>query len=102
MHSLEASWYHAGTKKTGGAQIDLLIDRADRSINVCEMKFSGKPFVIDKKYARELENKVGRFRQEEGAYRTVFVTFVTTYGVVDNQYKAQWVDKEVKMDGLFA
>lgn len=102
MHSLEASWYRGGTKKTGGAQIDLLIDRADRSINVCEMKFSGKPFVIDKKYARELENKVGRFRQEEGAYRTVFVTFVTTYGVTDNQYKAQWVDKEVKMDELFA
>jgi hypothetical protein len=102
IRSVEASWYHAGTKKGAGAQIDLLIDRADRCINVCEMKFSGKPFVIDKKYARELESKLAVFRGDTATDKTLFTTVVTTYGIFDNDYKTQRVDVEVTMEKLFA
>jgi len=49
--------------KTGkGAQIDLLIDRKDFAINICEMKYTEKEFTIDKAYANELENKRNVFK----------------------------------------
>lgn len=44
-------------------QIDIVIDRKDQVINICEMKFSIHPFVIDKKYAENLRNKMGTFQQ---------------------------------------
>ena len=102
VRTVESSWYRAGTKKADGAQIDLLIDRSDRSINSCEMKFSGKPFVIDKKYAAALENKLTVFRQETNTDKTIFTTFVTTYGVFENEYKSRLVDSEVTMKDLFS
>jgi uncharacterized protein len=96
-----SSWIHTGNEKGPGAQIDLVIDRADHCINLCEMKFSTGPFVIDKKYAENLQNKLSVFRQVTGTKKTLFLTFVTTYGIVDNAYKTQRVDAEVRMDALF-
>lgn len=44
-----------------GAQIDMLIERADNTVNVCEMKFSQNEFVIDKDYDAVLCHKLSRF-----------------------------------------
>lgn len=56
------------TPKTGetGTEIDLLLDRQDRCINLCEMKFAVQEFVINKKYASELDNKVNVFKEQTG------------------------------------
>ena len=97
-----SSWIQAGKEKDPGAQIDLVIDRADRCINLCEMKFSTNPFVIDKKYADSLQNKISVFRRKTETRKTLFLTFVTTYGVADSAYKTQRVDAEVTMDSLFS
>jgi hypothetical protein len=102
INSTQSSWYWPGDKKENGAQIDLLIDRADRCINICEMKFSTRPFVIDKKYVKDLENKVMTFRRVTKTQKTLFLTFITTYGVIDNDYKYQRVDADVTMGSLFA
>jgi uncharacterized protein len=102
VHTAFSSWYHPGNRKDNGAQIDLLLDRADQCINICETKFSTKPFVIDKKYAAELQNKMMVFRQTTDTKKTLFLTLITTYGVYDNDYKYQNVDSEVTMQSLFA
>ena len=99
VQSTSSSWYNAGRTE---AQIDLLIDRADNCINVCEIKFSVKPFSIDKKYAAELENKVMVFREQAGARKTLLLTFITTYGLADNAYKQRLADNEITMDALFS
>jgi hypothetical protein len=96
-----SSWVNPGKKGTTGAQIDLIIDRADHCINVCEMKFSTAPFAIDKKYAGSLQNKLMAFRMATSTKKTLFLTFVTTYGVVENDYKTQRVDTELTMADLF-
>jgi len=101
VHSVASSWYKPGKGKDSGAQIDLLLDRADRCINICEIKFSTKPFVIDKKYAADLQNKLMIFRQTTDIQKTLFLTFITTYGVFGNDYKYQMVDSEVTMESLF-
>jgi AAA+ ATPase superfamily predicted ATPase len=101
VQSTASSWRQPGTSSEAGAQIDLLLDRADQCINICEMKFSTQPFIIDKKYARQLEEKLAAFRQNSGSRKTLFLTFVTTYGLSDTIYKEQLVDTDITMDALF-
>jgi AAA+ ATPase superfamily predicted ATPase len=101
VQSSEYSWYKAGSAKEEGAQIDLLIDRADQCINICEMKFSTKPYVIDKKYAAELQKKVQTFHRQTNTRKMLVLTLVTTYGVKDNDHKQELVDNEITMDAFF-
>jgi len=99
----ESGWRFQPPRGSGGtgAQIDLLLDRRDHCINICEMKFSIDRFVIDKKYAQELDRKVNVFRKETGTKKTLFPTMITTYGVEKNAYYADRVQGEVLLDDLF-
>jgi len=93
------SWVIKGSQN--GAQIDLLIDRDDRVINICEIKFYSAEFTIDKKYAGELQNKIEAFRSHTKTKSSLFLTFITTYGLRQNQYRTQLVQNELTMDDLF-
>jgi hypothetical protein len=94
-----ASW--RSRESEDGAQIDLLIERNDKVINLCEIKFSNSQFVIDKKYDEILRNKRAAFRYETKTTKALHYTMITTYGVRHNAY---WGDihSEVTMDDLFA
>jgi len=88
--------------KNKNAQIDLLIDRDDRAINLCEMKFSVNEFSISKSYAQNIKNKKTEFTKHISTPRkNIFVTFVTTYGVKDNQYSDELMDNQITMEHLF-
>ncbi|MBL8819147.1 MAG: AAA family ATPase [Planctomyces sp.] len=99
-----ASWRYVGKTATDeeGAQIDLLLDRADQCINICEIKFSDKPFVISKSYAQSLERKLRVFRHRSGRHQTLFLTMITPQGIVPNRYSAELVTNEVVLNDLFA
>lgn len=99
VHCEYATWR---SKRPGdGAQIDLLINRNDSVINLCEMKYSIHPFTIDKKYAENLRNKIGAFKEETKTYKSVFLTFLTTFGVRQNEYSGM-VQNELTMEDLFS
>ena len=83
-----------------GAQIDLLIDRKDATVNICEMKYSGKEFVIDKSYETELQNKIDSFISETGTRKSIILTMVTTEGIRQNIHSGI-VQKEIILDDLF-
>ncbi len=83
-----------------GAQIDLVIERADNTINLCEIKFSESDFEITKDYDAVLRNKIGRFRDETKTKKSIQLTFITTYGICKNIYSST-AQNEVKMDDLF-
>src|SRR5690606_892212 len=53
-----------GNKKKGGFQLDLIIDRMDNTINLCELKFYAAPFSIDKKYGEWLNERKQAFQDE--------------------------------------
>lgn len=95
VYTEESAW------RSKTAQIDLLLDRQDDCINICEMKFSNTTFTIEKSYAAELQRKLTNFREETGTRKTLFLTMITTYGVKDNQYKNTLVHHEVTMEELF-
>lgn len=89
-----------GTKEKG-AQIDLLIDRSDRSINICEMKFYGDEYAISKSYSEELKRKLQVFRDVTKTKKTLYLTFITTFGLTENTYSEALVHQGLTFDVLF-
>lgn len=93
------SWKSSQSEK--GAQIDLLIDRRDQVINLCEVKYSINPFTITKSYAENLRNKIGTFRNETKTRKAIFLTLITTHGLEKNEHAASLVQNDITMDALF-
>lgn len=83
-----------------GFQIDLLIDRKDDSINLCEIKFHCGPFTITPAYYQQLIEKRQRFIDYTGTKKQVFLTFITNFGVTPNTYAQDVVDAEVPLAQL--
>lgn len=99
VQSNNASWKGGTTEKS--AQIDLLIDRRDQVINVCECKFSLDTFSIDKDYSEKLRSKIATFKTVTKTKKAVFLTMITTYGVEKNKYANLLVQNDVTMGALF-
>ncbi|MCB0836639.1 MAG: AAA family ATPase [Bacteroidetes bacterium] len=84
-----------------GAQIDLIIDRSDQSINICEIKFSSSDYEVSKKDIDNIENKKRVFRHHTQTKKHLFTSLITTFGVVENKQKLNHIDQVVLMDDLF-
>ena len=97
-----STWFDQADKKKAvrGSQIDLIIERADRIIHLCEMKFSQGEFRITKDYEDKLRNRMSIFKEKTKNKMTLVHTFVTTYGVANGKY-SNIVHSEVTLDGLF-
>lgn len=95
-----SSWQKFGNEGEEGAQIDLVINRRDRVINLCEIKFVSGEYEISKEYDLQLKNKVNQFVEATKTKHTIQTTMITTYGVKKNKY-SNFVSKEVCMDDLF-
>lgn len=100
VYTEESAWRKT-SQKGPGAQIDLLIDRKDQVINICEMKYSESEFVIDKGYSAELENKRTVFKQATGTKKSLFLTMLTTFGVKENEYTRRLIQSSLTADDLF-
>ena len=97
-----SSWRRNALAKEGrGAQIDLVIDRADRIVNLCEMKFAGDEYAIDDAEEKRLRNRRAAFIEETGTRKGCHVTMVTTYGIKRNRHSGI-IQSQVTMDQLFA
>ncbi len=91
----------ASKSKERKAQIDLVLDRADNIVNLVEIKFSTRPYVIDKAYAETLQSRQWLFEEETKTRKSCLQLMLTTYGLQRNQY-AGIVWKALTMDDLFA
>ena len=100
--SEESAWYvRSSSEMKEGSQIDLVIDRADRVTNLCEMKFASEPYSIGKDEADGIRRKIAAFKAATGTRNTCHVTYVTTYGVHKGKHSAV-MQSQVVMDDLFA
>ena len=95
------SWRKEADETSDGAQIDLLIDRNDQVINLCEMKYSLSEYAIDAEYEQKLRNKKSAFIDATNTRKAVHLTMVTTFGIKTNVHSGI-VQNEVKLDDLFA
>ena len=97
----EYSWRTAANDEHPGAQIDLLIDRSDKTINLCEIKYSDIPYSIDKKYIENLRNKAALFRQLTKTRKGIAMTMITSSGLMKNSHAINNIHSEVTADDLF-
>jgi len=101
IYTQEASWLLKGNKDQPGAQIDLLIERADNAINICEIKFYNTPFIINKAYADTLRKKSSVFQHQTKATKNIFITMISTFGTTNNAHKLSIVTNDIIMDDFF-
>ena len=95
------AWRHeADSPDDEGAQIDLLIDRNDGIINICEMKFCADEYSITAEDAASMRRKKSVFRRATATRKAIHVTYVTTFGLKRNAY-ANDVQSEVTLGDLF-
>ena len=94
VHTETYSW------KGQSSQIDLIIDRDDRIINLCECKFTGREFTIDKEYDARLRERQAAFSEETGSKKTTLLTFITTFGLKRNEYSGR-IQNVITSDDMF-
>jgi AAA+ ATPase superfamily predicted ATPase len=95
IYTTGSSWFNEN------AQVDLLIDRSDNVMQLCEMKFYNAVFTIDKSYYMNLKNKIVELQQDTKTRKNIFVTLITTYGIKENEFSKELVHSHLEMDVLF-
>lgn len=98
--STQSAWSLKGSDEIEGSQIDLLINRADNVVNMCEMKFYNDDFTVTKSYDRTLVRRENALAQQIKRRTTIHPTLITTYGLKRNEYSGNFVSV-VTMDDLF-
>ncbi len=95
VFSTNSAWFNED------AQVDLLIDRDDNIINLCEMKFYNAPYSIDKRYYLNLKHKMFSFQQATKTRKNIFLIMVTSFGVIQNRYSRELLQNEIVLEDLF-
>jgi hypothetical protein len=99
VQSMEYAWRSKILKPA--VQIDLILDRADNIVNLCEIKYANMQYAITQEYEEKLREKIETFRQEVSPHKAIHLLLLTTFGVKQNQYSGI-VQNEVILDDLFA
>ena len=98
--SEESEFILRGDSSHDGTQMDLIIERADRVVNLCEMKFYNGEFEIDKSYDLVLRQRITRLYEHIGKRQSIHLTFITSFGVKPNMYSGI-VQSSITLDDLF-
>lgn len=83
-----------------GAQVDLLIDRNDQTINLCEMKYANASYYLSAEEASKLQNRKAALIRETETTKSVLLTMITTYGLTKGGH-ADDIHCQLTMDDLF-
>ena len=104
IHGVATSTYtfnqKANTCGGNGAQIDLVIDRRDQVVNLCEAKFSKQEFLITNSYLTDLQNKVSAYQAFTSTKKALHLTMLTTYGLKHSKNNSA-VQSVITIDDLF-
>lgn len=83
------------------AQVDLVIERGDKVINICEMKYCDGPFSITSEYALKLRKKTDAVKSSIRRRFTYFIVMITADGIRRNEHSSSLVQKEIRLEDLF-
>jgi len=95
------SWIGKADKYNEGIQIDMVFDRSDNCINLFEIKFNAKQFVITQSYAKQLIAKREIFIEKTKSNKNVFITFISASGTVKNEHYLGSISNELTLENLF-
>lgn len=100
IQSRACCWMWKGDGTNKGAQIDLVIDRADQTVNICEMKFSKSTYEITKSDDENFDNKMNVFLRQTKTKKSLMLTLITSFGITKNKYSGH-VQNQVVIENLF-
>ena len=95
IYTQSSSWFNKN------AQIDLIIDRDDNVINLCEIKFLNNDFQLTKQDYLNIKNKVYEFEKETKSRKTIFITLITTFGLKPNEYSNEIITNTLTLKDVF-
>jgi hypothetical protein len=101
--ALPTTWQYIPKAKSdnSGAQIDLLFERDDEVITICEIKYTEEAFVIDKNYAQNLKNKIEIFKEKTNTKKQIFLAFISANGLKKTIYSEALISGIVTLEDLF-
>jgi AAA+ ATPase superfamily predicted ATPase len=89
-----------GNKNTPGAQIDLLIDRNDGIINLCEIKFNDQKYVLTKSETQKIKHRIDVFKRTTKTQKTIFPTLIVALESIDNEYTTGFIQQKLSLENL--
>ncbi len=97
------SWRYVPKKSSEerGAQIDLLFDRPDDSITLCEIKCTEEPFVLSKDYVAVLQRKMDVFKTQTQTKKQLFMALISANGLKNNLYAQDFISGVVALEDFF-
>ena len=95
IYTQSSSWFNKN------AQIDLIIDRDDNIINLCEINFLNNDFQLTKQDYLNIKNKVYEFEKETKSRKTIFSTLITTFGLKPNEYSNEIITNTLTLKDIF-
>ncbi len=101
VYSLSSTFYQKATESKKGLQIDLLLDRADRVINIFEIKFSNKEYTLTKEQAESWQRRLWTFAEAAKTKKRLSLVLITTYGISHNMHSLGLVDNVLSLNDLF-
>ena len=101
VYTTTYSYFKKASNEEEGLQIDMLLERADRVINLFEIKFYNTEFVLTKAYAERLQKRLHRFQRLSKTKHQVFLTLLTTFGLKHNQHSLGLIEQVLRLDDLF-
>lgn len=99
--SSSGSWSQIGTNEMPGAQIDLLIDRDDKIINICEVKYYNNKITVTKKLADEIRMKMTSFSFFTKTKKTIMPIIISPYGIIENIHSNGLIQQSIDVEQLY-
>ncbi len=96
----ESLWSKRGSEEEDGTQIDMIIERRDRVINLCEIKFLGDDYSVNKEYSRLLNRRKNMLAEIIPKKNSIYPVLITTYGLKRNEY-SDFFTNVITLDDLF-
>lgn len=100
VQSRVCSWTSKREEGHKGAQIDLLIDRADNTINICEMKFSRSEYEITKQDVEDFDNRIDTFLRQTKTHKSLMLTLITSFGIKPGKNTGN-VQRQITINDFF-
>jgi uncharacterized protein len=101
IYAEASTFYQKGQGSEQGVQIDLLLDRNDNTINLFEIKFYADPYVFTKAKADAFRTKRALFQHYSQTRKHIFLSFLSVYGIIENEHSLGLVDNSLVLDALF-
>lgn len=95
------SWYHKGNDDMRGAQVDMLIDRADKIINLCEIKYYNQQVIVNADFEKEIRNRIASFGYFTKTRKSLFFCLISPFGASNNMLASNLIQNEVVLEDLF-